>query len=308
MKRWRMLTIGQTDILVHPAVLPFAAYAILLGHGMLWLMSMMSILVHEAAHALAAAAFGNVPAALELTPLGAVMLLEDELKLPPLKRAAMLLAGPTASLVMAGLALWLTDSSWLAPAVGSQLFLCNIAIVMINLLPVFPLDGGRLLHLLLAGLLPAQLASKIMRMLGGIVGIGLIMLNIIVSVRHGGWNLSLAFAGCTILYSTAAALTTEKLRELRVFMERKIALERRGYQPCRLLCAMGNYPLRRLLHALPGNRQVLCALLEPGSMALLGVISENQMIQHYLDWPGITLSEALLLSENAIKTTKDDTI
>ncbi len=308
MKRWRMLTIGQTDILVHPAVLPFAVYAILLGHGMLWLMSMLSILAHEAAHALAASAFGSVPAALELTPLGAVMLLEDELKLPPLKRAAMLLAGPTASLVMAGLALWLTDSRWLAPAVGSQLFLCNIAIVMINLLPVFPLDGGRLLHLLLSGILSLRIASKIMHLLGRIVGIILIALNIIVSVKHGGWNLSLAFAGCSILYCTEAGLTTEQMRELRAFMERKIALERRGYQPCRLLCAMGNYPLRRLLHALPGNRQVFCAVLEPGSMALMGGISENQMIQHYLDRPGITLSEALLLSENAIKTTKDDTI
>ena len=308
MKHWRVLTIGHMSVYLHPAVLPFAAYAIMLGHGMLWLMSMMSILVHEAAHALAAAAFGNAPAALELTPLGAVMLLEDELKLPPFKRASMLLAGPTASLVMAGLALWLTDRGWLTPAVGTQLFLCNIAIVMINLLPVFPLDGGRLLHLLLAGLLPAQLASKIMRMLGGIVGIGLIMLNIIVSVRHGGWNLSLAFAGCSILYSTAAALTTEKLRELRAFMDRKIALERRGYQPCRLLCAMGNYPLRRLLQALPGTRQVFCAVIEPESMALLGLLSENQLIQRYLDQPGITLSEALLLSENAANTTKDDTI
>ena len=308
MKRWRILTIGQTDILVHPAVLPFATYAILLGHGMLLLMSMLSILAHEAAHALVAAAFGSVPDALELTPLGAVILLENELKLPPLKRAAMLLAGPTASLVMAGLALWLMDRGWLTPAVGAQLFLCNIAIVMINLLPVFPLDGGRLLHLLLSGILSLQIVSKIMRMLGGFVGIVLIALNIIVSVRHGGWNLSLAFAGCSILYSTAAALTTEKLRELRAFMERKIALERRGYQPCRLLCAMGNYPLRRLLHALPGNRQVFCAVLEPGSMALLGVLSENQLIQRYLDQPGITLSEALLLSENAANTTKDDTI
>lgn len=308
MKRWRMLTISQTDILVHPAVLPFAAYAILLGHGMLWLMSMMSILVHEAAHALTAAAFGNAPAALELTPLGAVMLLEDEMKLPPLKRAAMLLAGPTASLVMAGLALWLTDRGWLAVSGGTQLFLCNIAIVMINLLPVFPLDGGRLLHLLLVCLLPAQLASKIMRMLGGFVGIGLIMLNIIVSVRHGGWNLSLAFAGCSILYSTATALTTSKLRELRSFMDRKIALEQRGVQPCKMLCAMGNLPLHRLLRVLPTHQQVIFYVVEPGTMALLGMIDENRLIQHYLNRPGMPLAEALALSENAANTTKDDTI
>ena len=308
MKRWRVLTIGTTEVFLHMAVLPFAIYAALMGHGALWVISMISILLHEAAHALVSAAFGNTPAALELTPLGAVMQLEDEMKLSSWKRAAMLFAGPAASLVLAGIALSLMESIWLAPALGKKFFLCNIAIVMINLLPVFPLDGGRLLHLLLSGILSLRIASKTMHLLGGIVGIILIALNIIVSVKHGGWNLSLAFAGCSILYCTAAGLTTEKMRELRAFMERKIALERRGYQPCKLLCAMGNLPVRRLLHSLPGNKQVFCIVLKPGSLALQGILSENQLIQHYLDQPGLTLLEAASLSESAANTTKDDTI
>lgn len=308
MKRWRILTIGQTDILLHPVLLPFAAYAFLLGHGMLWLISMLSILMHEVAHAAAAVSFRCAPSAIEMTPLGAAMFLEDEMKLLPPKRAVMLFAGPGTSLLLAALATWLTSRGWIAPSTGRMLFLCNIAIVLINLMPVFPLDGGRLLHLGLVCFLPARIAAVIMQVLGTIAGLGLIGLNLAVSLKYGGWNLSLAFAGCSILYSTATAMTTGKLRELRTFMERKIALERRGYRPCKVLCAMGNMPLRHLLRALPGNRQVFCAVIAPGSMELLGVLSENQMIQHYLNHPGTAVADVLALYKNAENSTKDDTI
>lgn len=308
MKRWRILTIGHTALFIHPAVLPFAAYAFLLGHGTLWLISALSILLHETAHALVAAAFGCAPSAVEMTPLGAVMLLEDEMKLSSFKRAGMLLAGPLASAALVGLAVWMTGEGWIALSIGRHFFLCNIAIVLINLLPVFPLDGGRLLHLLLSSILPAHHAVKALQVLGGVVGIALIGLNLVISLKYGGWNLSLAFAGCSILYSTAAAVTTSKLRELRSFMDRKIALERRGVQPCKVLCAMGNLPLHRLLRILPVHQQAIFTVVEPGSMSLLGVIDENQLMQHYLNQPGMTLTEALFLSENAVITTNDDTI
>lgn len=305
MRRWRILTIGHTDLFLHPAALPFAAYAILSGHGMLWLTAALSILVHESAHAIAAAAFRCAPSAIEMTPLGAVMLLEDELKLPPLRRAVMLLAGPAASLLLCWLAIRLARSGWSGSA---QLFLSNLSIVMVNLMPVFPLDGGRLLHLGLSRVLPVRTAEQIMRILGCIAGIGLIILNLVVSIKHGGWNLSLTCAGCSILYSTAVATMTGRLRELRMFMDRKIALERDGYRRCKILYVMGNLPLRSLLRALPGNRQMFCIALEPGSMSTLGLISENQLIQHYLNHPGAAVSDVLALYKNAENSTKVDTI
>lgn len=305
MRRWRILTIGQTDLFLHPAVLPFAAYAFLSGHGMLWLTAVLSVLVHETAHALTAAVLGCPPSSIEMTPLGAVMLLEDETKLPPIKRAAMLLAGPAASLLFCCLAVKLAGNGWTG---GAQLFLSNLSIVMVNLLPVFPLDGGRLLYLILSRFLPARTAEQIMRVLGCILGIGLIFLNVAVSLKYGGWNLSLAFAGCSIIYSTTAAMTTNKLHEIRMFMDRKIALERRGYMKCEVLCVMGNLPLRHLLHALPSNRHSLQVIIEPGTMAVLGFVGENQMIQQYLNQPTSTAMDALALSKNRKDNTKIDTI
>ena len=308
MKRWRIATVGSTEILLHPAVPAFAAYAFFLGYDRLWTLSMLSIMLHEGAHAMVAALFKCSPSAVELTPLGAVMLMDDEMKLSPFKRAVMILAGPGITLCIAGLTVWATGCGYISLSYGETLFLCNIAIVVINLLPVLPLDGGRLLHLLLCTILPTQVSARVLKCFAYIIGLGLICLNIAVSSEYGGWNLSLAFTGCSILYSAAAATTTSKLRELRAFIDRKIRLEDKGYQTCKVMCVMGNIPIRRLLCKLPCNRQVMCVVLEPGSMAFKGVISENEMIQHYLRTPGVLMSEAIALSESAEETPKNDTI
>ena len=293
MKRWRVLNVGSTEILLHPAVLAFAVYAFLLGYGRLWLLSVISVLLHEGAHAVVATLFKCSPSVVELTPMGAVMLLEDETKLPTMKRVLMIVAGPAISLCLAGLAVWATGHCYVSPSNGETLFLCNIAIVAINLLPVLPLDGGRLLHVMLCTILPLPVSARVLKYSAYIIGLALICLNIAVSIKYGGWNLSLAFAGCSILYSAAVATTTSKLRELRVFVERKTKLESKGYQTCKVMCVMGNIPIRHILSRLPANRQLICVVLEQGSMAMKGLINENEMIQHYLSTPSILMGEAL---------------
>lgn len=305
MRRWRVAAIGQMDVFLHPAVFLFAVYSFLTGHGSLWMTAMLSIIVHEAAHALASAALGCDPSSIEITPMGAVMLLEDELKLPPVRRAFMLLAGPAASLCLCWLAAKTSSLGWFD---GSVFYLSNLAICLFNMLPVYPLDGGRLLHLFLSRLLPLRTAARTIYVLSSIAGAALILLNIFVSQKFGGWNLSLAFAGCSILYSASTALTSSRLHELRAFMDRKIALETKGSMRCEVVCSMANQPIRRLLYRLPCNRQSIHVIIEPGTMAVLGTICENELIQHYLNSPGSQVADALILSKNTAETTKYDTI
>lgn len=290
MKRWHVFRIGETSVYLHPAVLLMAAYAALTGHGILWMTAFLSIVVHEFAHALAASAFRCPPSAIEITPIGAVMLLEDEMKLPALKHALMLLAGPAASMVLAVLSL---SSAYAGRQEGILVFLSNISIVLINLLPVLPLDGGRVMLLVLGRLLPQRAAKKFMRVLGYFAGAGLIILNIAVSLRNGGWNLSLAFAGCSILYGTAVAMTASGYRELEMLLDRKIALESRGYLTCKVFSVLANVPLRKMLHVLPARRQAVYVIFEPGTMKMLGVLSENELIQCYLSDPCTSMLEAL---------------
>lgn len=304
MKRWRIAALGATEVYIHPSVLLFALYAWLIGHGWLMLISILSILLHEAAHALTAAAFGHPPSALELTPLGAVMRLEDTSRMRPRRQAAVLLAGPGMTFLLVCAALCLTEVQLLSVSIGRMLLMCNTSLLLLNLLPVFPLDGGQMIALLLCAVMPARRAYQIMRTLGWIAGIGLIAANVYASWRLGGWNLSLAIAGCCVLYGTYTATTTQAMAELRSFLDRRIRLERKHCMVLQTICVLHNTPVRELVRRLPQQRMAEFVCVEAGSMYEIGRIGESQLIQYYLSSPEASLAEAIGMLENAASSAK----
>lgn len=304
MSRWHIASLGATEVYLHPGMLLYALYALLIGHGWFMLLAILSILLHEAAHAMTAAAFSRPPSSLELTPLGAVMRLDDEGGLSPVKQGLVLLAGPGMTLLLAYAAVWLTRIELLPLRIGHMLFVSNVSILLLNLLPVLPLDGGRLLGVLLRAFFSVRTVNRIMRCLGGITGIGLIAGNIYVSWRMGGWNLSLAFAGCCILYSVYTATMSQAMAELRYFMDRRIHLERKGRMELRTICALHTTPIRKLVRVLPQGRMVEFVCIETGSMNVMGRMIESQIIQLYLNKPEITLAEAVHLLKTECSSAK----
>lgn len=301
------MRIGMTEIRLHPALLLYAGYAFLTGHGTFMAIATLSILLHEAAHALASAAMGEIPDYIELTPLGAMMRLDDKKRLPPQRLVVVLLAGPAMTLAICAVSLHLTMARQIPFTVGQLLFMSNLSILIINLIPALPLDGGRLLALLLGLWFRPRVISKIMQTVGSVIGLGLIGLNVYTSWKLGGWNLSLSFIGCCIIYCSSVGTTTRAAAELRSFMERKIWFERKQCLPMTCRAALHTQPLRRLVRDLPQRRMVMFVCLEAGSMNYLGSITEAEVIQQYLDAPGRRLSEAVEHVPGRRKCTKSGT-
>ena len=120
-----------------------------------------SVVVHEFAHALVARRFKMSVSSITLFLLGGVASLTRE---PPSAKAefSMAIAGPATSLVIGGLALGLsqlvTNSLDSVPslqpveAVTGYLGYVNVAVAVFNLIPGFPLDGGRVLRSIIWGL------------------------------------------------------------------------------------------------------------------------------------------------------------
>lgn len=301
--RWRcrLLSIGRTEIRLNPATVLFALYAALLGQGGWLLAGTASVMLHEGAHGAAAALLGCPPAAIEVTPLGALMRLEDEAALPPGKRAVMLLAGPAATLLLCWAALVLTRIGVLDRHTGRLIFMANLSILLINLLPALPLDGGRLLALLLSLRFRGDTVRCILRIIGVILGAGCVAGNILLTWTLGGWNLSLACAGCVLLYAAYAGTVTAALEELRGFMARKLRLERRGQLRCRAVAVTGGLSLRAAVTALAPSDYTLFLLIQPGTMAFLGCATEDQVIARYMNHPGGTCAELVSLGANGRK-------
>ncbi|MGH2829979.1 MAG: site-2 protease family protein [Actinomycetota bacterium] len=101
------------------------------------------VLVHEAAHTVVAATFGLQPRRIVLFMLGGVSQIGRDAE-EPRQEYLVALAGPLASLVLAGILAAATrvagqpfDGVW------GTLAVVNVALAMFNLIPGFPLDGGR---------------------------------------------------------------------------------------------------------------------------------------------------------------------
>jgi Zn-dependent protease/CBS domain-containing protein len=111
-----------------------------------------SVLVHELAHSLVAQARGMTVRSITLFIFGGVSNLEDEPEKPKTE-FVMSIVGPLSSLALAGI-FWgllhiVGDQQSPVAATFSYLALINALLAGFNLLPGFPLDGGRVLRAIL---------------------------------------------------------------------------------------------------------------------------------------------------------------
>jgi Zn-dependent protease/predicted transcriptional regulator len=127
------------------------------------LLFFVSILLHELGHAVVALRQGLRTRSITLFVFGGVAQLEKE---PKDGRAEfwMAAAGPVTSLALAGLFYALASLPLLgasAVAVAKYLALINLMLALFNLVPAFPMDGGRLLRGALWGPLGKARATRI---------------------------------------------------------------------------------------------------------------------------------------------------
>lgn len=113
-----------------------------------------SVLIHELAHSLVAKSQGLPVKSITLFLLGGVSNLEDEPEKPGLE-FAIAIVGPLSSVLLAGLfkAVDLLGYSPEGPvkAVVDYMVMLNILLAAFNVLPGFPLDGGRVLRSIIWG-------------------------------------------------------------------------------------------------------------------------------------------------------------
>ena len=197
---WKVGRLAGIDLRVHATFVILLAWLALASYrasgtgigalrGVLFTLALFgSVVLHELGHALVARRFGVPTRDITLLPIGGVARLEY-MPDKPKQELWIALAGPAVTLAIV-IALYMIARSAQQPLIGTtavigtggsfiaQLMWVNISLLAFNLLPAFPMDGGRLLRALMAlrmnYLRATEIAARIGRsfaLLFGIIGL-----------------------------------------------------------------------------------------------------------------------------------------
>jgi Zn-dependent protease len=168
---WKLARIAGIDVYVHATFFMLVAWIALIHwnesqslaaviEGVGFILALFACVVaHEFGHALTAARYGIRTRDITLLPIGGLARLE---RIPdvPIQELWVALAGPAVNVVIAALLfLWLQASGlWQSVdrigvttgAFAERVLMANVLLAAFNLLPAFPMDGGRALRALLA--------------------------------------------------------------------------------------------------------------------------------------------------------------
>lgn len=173
---WNLGRVAGIDLFLHPTFLILLLW-VLAEQGVVGGVFLVAVfgcvLLHELGHALTARAFGIETRKITLSPIGGVAQLE-RMPRSPGGELLITLAGPAVNLVIAGcLGIVLQVASLLEPHAqfsvagqfASVLLTVNLVLAAFNMIPAFPMDGGRILRATLSGwvgrLRATEIAAKV---------------------------------------------------------------------------------------------------------------------------------------------------
>ena len=199
---WQIGVFSQIPVKIHwtfGVLLLFVSYTAFTNGLKTWqsigfifyvLILFLCVVLHEFGHALMARKFGVITRDIVLSPIGGVARLES---IPdrPLHEFFIAIAGPLVNLCIAallGLILFVA-SGQVIPELNEFRFdepleflrfitFMNFALFLFNLIPAFPMDGGRILRAILSAKLGKVKATRIASFIGRVFAIGFVVFGV----------------------------------------------------------------------------------------------------------------------------------
>jgi len=231
---WKLIRVAGIDVYVHATFFILIAWiglsywflsgslaAVIDGVGFI-LALFTCVILHEYGHALTARRYGIRTLYITLLPIGGMAAME---RMPenPKHEIAVALAGPAVNMVIAlVLWAWLVANNELVPLAQvsltsgpflERLMIVNIMLAVFNLVPAFPMDGGRVLRAVLALRMShnnaTQAAAKVGQGLALLFGLlGLLYNPFLIFIAFFVWIGAASEASSEQVKSTLSNITT----------------------------------------------------------------------------------------------------
>ncbi|NPV27197.1 MAG: peptidase M50 [Firmicutes bacterium] len=234
------------------------------------------VFLHELAHVVVARGYGLKVVEIELLPFGGVAKIVDLFDADLVVETYIALAGPMSNFFMAGLAWSLQRFGLTEHPLLPWCFYTNLVLGLFNLLPVLPLDGGRIYRAYLARRLGWKRATEKVAGLGQLLGVVFAGLGGLIFA----WDISqfhlLLLAGF-LFYAATREKNLAIYLLWRHLTRKKRELAQRGVLEVRQLAVCENVPLQEIVKTFVPNKFHLIAVIEPNGR-LMTTLTEIEVI------------------------------
>lgn len=166
-------------IQIHPTLMMFVFISIMTGTFVQLFIILCLVTIHELGHFFAARYFNWRTEAIVLWAFGGVMKTDEYASRPLKEELIVTLCGPAQHGIIFIIAYLLQLTGWVPPTLMTDIFYFNAIILLFNVLPIYPLDGGKVLQIGLSFILPYRQAYRSTLILSGVVAISMLLLQLL---------------------------------------------------------------------------------------------------------------------------------
>lgn len=275
----KLMTVRSAEINSSiPVLLLFPIFAVFGRFGSFFI-AFISLLLHESAHVLIAERLGCRVASIDIQPYGCVAKLANRPG-SDTDAAAIAAFGPIVSLLLAVAAIALAG---IFPSTSARLqtFISfNLSIALVNLFPVLPLDGGRLLCSLLSRRIGSRKAVRILSVCGCAFGFVIALFGCVVLITAEKFvftDILPIITGVFIVFSAVREFRGAASSRVRQQLLAGSRLSSGSAMPVRAVALSGETNVRSALASLSGSGFNVIIVLDD-SLSAIGFVEESRLM------------------------------
>ena len=293
-----IFSLGKIRLRIHGLLPVFWLISLATGGKETLFSSLAALLLHEAGHMIMARLQKIPVGEIEITPYGGIMTLKSLSAASPLSAFLIAFSGPFFSFLGCFLSGLIARFDWVSHSFALHFARNNLLLLLINLLPVFPLDGGRMLSELLSLFFSRKKIAVYLTAAGYLMGILLIGLSFLFAF-HGEMAFAPAFSGLYLIYAAAIERKSAPFRYISSLIGRRQRLEGEDAVPVQWIAAAANLPAERLLGRLQARKMHVILVVAPDGMKMQGFLTEKDLCEAVIQNPSAPL-ESIIKKEQDI--------
>lgn len=274
-------------------ILPLIVLALVTNFFIEYVITMGFIIIHELFHIIAALTSGAKLCSIRILPIGLNAQIDDS-RLSKTSKVFIYMAGPCINLIFAIFIYILYACHFVSKELILGVYI-NMWLAFFNLLPILPLDGGKIAMELLADRFGLFRASKQIRKISVFLSIIIICIGLVL-FKQSIYNVSLVLIGIYIMLCIKGIEKETAFMNIKNIIFRRSRLVTKGIFPVRVIVVMQNIKLSEVIKVIDYANMFHIVNILDQQLRIIKVMTEQEILDALMSNSMDTTLEKLLNS------------